>query len=261
LQRHAYRFVREKLARGEFPRGSRLSRRTLAREIGVSAGTVQIVFDQLQSEGLVTQKQGSGTYPGEKSAREMLELLELREVIEPYLAARAAQRAGVRDKRRLERICDRMEKLAEAVAAGRPFAGARRPIDRLRAAELEFHRAVLEAAGNESAMRLVSNLQIISGMMDAWSVQRAEEVARDAGLLQRICAAHRVVAEAIARNDTPAAEAAMRAHFAEGRAQLAGLVHQQSSADRDGRGDASTLSRPHIPPRRHRRNHEGRRDA
>jgi GntR family transcriptional regulator / MocR family aminotransferase len=57
-----YRRIREAILQGAVPPGTRLpSARTLARDEGLSRNTVEAAFRQLQAEGFVTRRVGSGT--------------------------------------------------------------------------------------------------------------------------------------------------------------------------------------------------------
>jgi GntR family transcriptional regulator / MocR family aminotransferase len=63
LYRQLYRRIREGVLRGAIGPGTRLpSARTIAREEGVSRNTVEAAFSQLQAEGFVVRRVGSGTW-------------------------------------------------------------------------------------------------------------------------------------------------------------------------------------------------------
>ena len=89
LKDRAYQYVRAKLAVGDFLPGRGLSDRTLAKEMGVSRTPVREAIRQLETEGFVVQVRGSGTYPRRLTEEEIVELYDLRELLEGYAAARA----------------------------------------------------------------------------------------------------------------------------------------------------------------------------
>jgi GntR family transcriptional regulator/MocR family aminotransferase len=63
LHRRAYRRVREMILEGAVAPGGRLpSSRTLAADLGVSRNTVEAAFSQLEDEGYITRRVGSGSY-------------------------------------------------------------------------------------------------------------------------------------------------------------------------------------------------------
>lgn len=63
LYRQLYRRIRDGVLRGALGPGTRLpSARTIAREEGISRNTVEAAFSQLQAEGFVVRRVGSGTW-------------------------------------------------------------------------------------------------------------------------------------------------------------------------------------------------------
>ena len=63
LYRRTYRRMREMILRGALAPGSRLpSTRTLAADMAVSRNTVEAAFSQLEAEGFITRRVGSGSY-------------------------------------------------------------------------------------------------------------------------------------------------------------------------------------------------------
>jgi GntR family transcriptional regulator/MocR family aminotransferase len=63
LQRQIYADIRQAILDGVLPPGSRLpSSRALAEDLGVSRTTTLLAFDQLEAEGYLRSRRGSGTY-------------------------------------------------------------------------------------------------------------------------------------------------------------------------------------------------------
>jgi GntR family transcriptional regulator/MocR family aminotransferase len=66
LYRRAYRRIRQMILDGTLPSGRRLpSTRTLSGDLGVSRNTVELAFSQLQSEGYIRRRIGSGSFVGD----------------------------------------------------------------------------------------------------------------------------------------------------------------------------------------------------
>ena len=115
LHRQVYAAIREAILDGRLPAGSRLpSTRRLAEELGVSRNTVLAAFEQLQAEGFLLGRTGSGT--------------RVTDTLSPTLLSRRAQRQPW-DERAAEppRLSSRCEALAEIpgavpVGTGRDFA-------------------------------------------------------------------------------------------------------------------------------------------
>ena len=129
------------------------------------------------------------TFEGEPDPVFILDLFELRGVIEPAAAAFAARRRGQDHLDEMKAALDDMDQLGLAVAEGR-------------AADQRFHRTILAAAGNEALAALASSV----GAAVSWTTkykQRSRALPRDP------LPDHVRVYEAIAASDPAAAHAAM----------------------------------------------------
>jgi DNA-binding GntR family transcriptional regulator len=84
--------IRDDIVSGVFARGSRLTEEVLARRYGVSRVPVREALRTLESEGFVVTRRHAGACVAEPSEREAADLLEMRLLLEPMGAARAAQR-------------------------------------------------------------------------------------------------------------------------------------------------------------------------
>ena len=102
LATEAYVLVRERILRGELPIGKVISRRKLARELGVSLLPVSEAFQRLEFEGLLESRARAGTrvrIPTEQDVRGHYVVREALEVESARLFAEAAtesERAEVR---------------------------------------------------------------------------------------------------------------------------------------------------------------------
>lgn len=184
--------------------------RELAERFAVSRGSVRDAIRTLEIVGLVAARQGEGTVVADVSPeamaaplasvlvrkRELLaELLEVRKIIEPALAARAARRATDQDVARLEEILRRQR--------ARMVRGESTVEE-----DSEFHSVLAHAARNSVI------LKVLDVLMDLLRETRARSLQVE-GRLQRSFAGHRRVLEAIRRRDPDAAERAVRRHLEE----------------------------------------------
>ncbi len=184
--------------------------RELSRMFGVSRGSVRDAIRKLESVGLVEPRQGSGTVVRDVSAellaaplttlltqkRNMVtELIEVRKMVEPPLAARAASHATAEELADMEAIL------------GRQAA-------RMRQGELaieedsEFHYAIALAANNSVV------LKVLDVLMDLLRETR-ERSLQVSGRLEKSFAGHQRILAALKRRDSAAAESAMRRHLQE----------------------------------------------
>ena len=132
--------------------------RELASYFGVSRPSLRQALKVLEIMGVISQRVGDGTYLNE-NASEILnepmeflilmdgisihELVELRSILEPELAALAAERATAQDLRELARSIKEME-------------DSRHNLEKSIEADLSFHRGIFQAAGNRACSRILA---------------------------------------------------------------------------------------------------------
>jgi len=202
--------IEESILKGELAEGSQLpAERDLAKQFGVSRTAVREAIKALQEKGLVDAFPGRGTFVTNgtpDSMRRSLDrliksdepegrahLVEFREILEPEIAALAAVRATDQD-------------LAEMRDAVSVMDQARQDSDAFIEADLDFHLALAEAAGNPIVLSLIDS---IVGLLRDQRLQ----IFRIGGGPERGQHHHRRILEAVARHDPQAARAAMQAHL------------------------------------------------
>lgn len=213
--------ISERIAGGELAPGDRLpSEHELAQSFSVSRNVVREAIACLRSDGLIGSRQGMGAFVLDPKSRQALRihsealddrkklrgLFELRGLLEIGAASFAATR---RSQTQLVRIQDSLSKLE-----GRDCLTDEGIDD-----DLEFHRRIAEAAGNDY---LVEFLEFI-GQRVRQSILAARDRRDVAAILRITNKEHRVIYEAIAASDPHAAGNAMRDHIegAAGRLDLA----------------------------------------
>ncbi len=184
--------------------------RDLAEAFGVSRTSVRDAIRVLELIGQVEPRQGEGTVVRDVSpdsvatpfvsvlARNktlLTELLDVRLILEPPLAARAAVNAPEEEIVHLRQIFRQQE---ARVRQGDL------PIEE----DADFHYTIAMAAKNTIV------LKVLDMLMDLLRESR-ERSLQVAGRLQKSLAGHRRILEAISRHDAVAAEAAMRQHIVE----------------------------------------------
>lgn len=225
--RLARRLMRQ-LELGAFKPGDRLpTEAALAAAHGVSRSVVREAVHQIKSRGLLRSRQGSGVFVAPPPVNQALafdptvlesidavvQVVELRRVLEGEMAALAAQRITRAELAGLRRALAAID-----VASG----GGGDAV----AEDLAFHRAIGEATGNPQFARLLGFLE--QYLRDAMRVTRGNE-ARRADWMQQVRAEHRAIVEAIAAGDAAAARRAATHHLqrAEARLQEGGLVAER----------------------------------
>jgi len=185
--------------------GERLDETKLAERYGTSRTPVREALLSLEAEGLVAIEPHRGAVVRAFDAADLAELYELRAVIEPYAAARAAERIGAADLAALEENCARAER-----AGG--------DVDAQIALNEEFHRIVIGAADSqrlEVAMRAVAGIPRVFRTV-FWHDERQREQSL-------FC--HRELVRALGARHAELAEAVMRMHVLGAKEYLIEVVH------------------------------------
>lgn len=113
LQRHqAYEQLKNLILDGELRPGEPMREQQLAERTGTSRTPVREALHELAREGLVRLVPGRGAFVAEISIPDLLELFQLRDVLEPY-AARLAARAENRE--RVKPLLARLEGAPEMI--------------------------------------------------------------------------------------------------------------------------------------------------
>ena len=193
--------------------------RELSTRLGVSRSVVREAVKRLEMQGLLEIRQGIGIrvvdmlHKPLTSALELLvpeqeerlrQLVEIRFMVEPENARLAAARATVAQIRALRAAHRRL------VEAGNPAAAV--------LADLEFHRGIATASGNQIAGLLLISL---SDLLQASLALGYRTVTTESAIQE-----HAVILRAVARRDPAAAARAMRKHIFTTRGEL-GFPEQQ----------------------------------
>lgn len=118
LSEKAYMIVRERILRNELASGSLLSRRKLAKELGMSLLPVSEALQRLESDGLVESKPRVGTRVRVLTAQDVRERYLVREALECQSARLFAEKASPRERRELACMAEHMDVLFNRSAAG-----------------------------------------------------------------------------------------------------------------------------------------------
>lgn len=208
----AFHGLRAMIADGDLQAGDRLpSESELCESLGVSRSSLREAIRTLSALGVVETRHGSGTYVGALRASDlistlsltvgllplesMLELYELRRVLESHAAAQAAARADGEIVAELTRLLEELEGTFDD--------------DEQSELDHRFHMAVARLAGNPALASLTEVLRGRSRSYRIFLTEDAQEIKRlsDAG--------HRAILAAIERRDPVSAGAAAAAHVAQ----------------------------------------------
>ena len=202
--------IEQRIISGELRKGDRLpTERELAIQFQASRTAVREAMKSLAQKGLVDMRPGRGTIVIDGTSRAMrhslglmmrvgqlsntVELVEVREILEPEIAALAAARA-------------QEEQISAMQAAIEVMDASLNDADAFIVADNDFHRALARATQNELILALVDSV------VDLLSVQRKQIFAVTGGP-ERGQVHHKLLLAAVISRDPEAAHKAMQAHL------------------------------------------------
>ncbi|EDL61479.1 GntR family transcriptional regulator [Gimesia maris] len=206
LREKAYFHIRNKIQHRELTAGNRLEELKLAKELGISRVPVREAILQLESEGILCQVPRVGTFVKVPSRDEIREWCELRSALEGFAAEKAALEATPQAIEVITSVHRRMLQLARQIRAEGLTKLEGTLMKEWQQVDLDFHMAVVHAARNQSAEKLVSNLHI----MDMFFEVTPEPIPL---MVSRVCREHGTVLRAIRQHDPEAARKSMVAQI------------------------------------------------
>lgn len=216
LAAEVVRQIIDQILGSELATGDRLpSERKLAEVLGVGRSVIREALKTLTVLGLITVRQGDGTYLSQPDtgllaraiewglllgAHEALDLVEARCHLEEIIAKLAAVRRSDADVEELRRLLAEMQ----SSQADR---------DRFVTADMAFHAKLAEASGNGTLQRMMAG---ITTLLQVW----IRRVMRQADSYAPTLEEHGRLFAAIEAGDESAAAVAAAAHMARARARL-----------------------------------------
>ena len=199
------------ISSGELQPGQKLPREPdLAASLGLSRSSLREAVRALSLVRILDVRQGDGTYVSDLSAESLvdtlsfivefqhdssiLELLDVRRILEPAASARAAEKITSGELVELQQIL-------EAVTTESPVA-------ELVQADVEFHRAITAASGNSVLASLIESLSSSTQRACVWRGITQE------GALARTLDEHRAIFEAVRTHNGELAQMWSTIHIA-----------------------------------------------
>jgi len=203
--------IKELIISGEFGAGSKLPReQDLAARLGLSRSSLREAVRALSLVGVLDARVGDGTYVTSLDADllltgigfvsdlmevdTLLELHEIRRILEPAATRLAVHHLTDEDLVQLRACLERMES-AESVA-------------QFLDADTAFHRVILEACGNGALASLIQNLSSSTLRARLWQTVMAHDA------VEATTASHRAIVRALEARDEDMAAAADMMHLA-----------------------------------------------
>lgn len=138
LAEQAYRDIRDRLIMLDIRPGAPINDGQLAQELGIGRTPVREALKRLETDHLVISYPRRGTFATIVDITELADVSEIRRVLEPLAARKAAQTASDRVRRDLAELARDIRRLGE------------RDVDKrgLMTFDLNVHRLIYKAAGN-----------------------------------------------------------------------------------------------------------------
>jgi DNA-binding GntR family transcriptional regulator len=194
LRDKAYATIKYKIMRLIYAPGAFMTEIQIKDDIGIGRMPVHQALKRLALEGFVTVISRKGVVIAPITAKEVGDLAELRELVEPRVARLAARNATSQDIAALRKIVDEAARLP----AG--------DTEHLMQLDRDFHELLAAASGNPVLAPIARNVH--ERLLRFWYI------APDEGTRAEVAREHAAMVEAVAAHDETRAEAIMKKHVA-----------------------------------------------
>ncbi|MEM6375204.1 MAG: FCD domain-containing protein [Pseudomonadota bacterium] len=206
--------IRRDIAAGVLRQHDRLApERHLATTYSAARGTVRKALAQLEQEGFVEIRAGSGTYVVHQVSAPSsnaitlatpLEMMDARFALEPHICRLAVLHARQSDFDRMEALCVRMEGCTDAPEA-------------FSESDADFHRALVESTGNGLLIWMIGQISAVR-VQDDWN--RMRKLTLDQHTISTYNIQHRNILNATRARDPERAAHVMKEHLESARLSL-----------------------------------------
>lgn len=188
----AYEQIYQAIIRGEILPGDRLRETELAAQIGLSRTPIREAIRKLESDGIVEHQPRVGAMVKKLSQQEIVELYEMRIVIEETAAQMAARHISGAE-------IETLKVINQEIAAGGPP-------DQSAKLNRDFHICILHAARNRYLVQSFKGLAHHFVLLGATTIESETRVSE-------VVAQHNEIITALENRDAEAVTDAMRAHM------------------------------------------------
>ena len=203
MEKFAYGAIKEAILTFHFPPGESLVEAALAAQLNTSKTPVRDALTQLVREGFIEKIPFKGYYVTQISRQKMIELFDIRSVLEGLVTRHAVEKMNAEQKAQVEALVE-----AHTQAAAQKDNALASQINR------QFHELLIKTGGSERIITMLTNLDE--------HLQRYRVLSNiSAGRLEKSALEHAEIMEAIRGGDAAAAEAAARKHLLSVSADLA----------------------------------------
>jgi DNA-binding GntR family transcriptional regulator len=217
LSEEAATQLRERILAGHMRLGERLVEAQLARDLGVSRGTVREALAQLRAEHLVEEIPRRGTFVTDIGERDVEDLFDLRSGLETTAVRLALKRDADGLAGDLDALVKQMRAAAEAADH-----------DALARLDFEFHAAICQRSGNA---RLIGVFRTHTSLLRVLIALEEREYYPDPSNVVR---EHREIVDAVRGGDLASVQAQIVSHLDDAKARLMELTRSRDSTSPAG---------------------------
>lgn len=198
--------LRDQILRGELTAGTLLREVALGERFGVSRTPVRDALIRLEEAGLIVRT-GRGLEVRGVDPQAVVQVYDMRILLEEEVAGQAAENRSINDLLKLEALLERDQRIED------------RSDSTLIQANLEFHRAVWDAAANPILIDLLQRL-------DGHLVHAPRSTLSVDGRWEESLVEHAALVDALRNRDREQARAIARRHFEQARTLRLSLLRQ-----------------------------------
>lgn len=195
LEKFAYDSIKKAILEFHFKPGDALVEADLSKQLNISKTPVRDALTRLEREGLVTKVAYTGTYVGEITAQGVMEVFEIRAVLEGLAARQAAVNFTSADLTQAEELLSRQAGLL-----------ARGELTGASEVNRQFHALILQRSNNQHLRSMLANLD--DHIQRYRVLSKAQRGTQSASVQE-----HQSVLDAIRAGDAAGAETAMKTHL------------------------------------------------
>ena len=150
LSEKVYRELRIMILEGDLQPGEKLKQEVLANRLGISRTPLVSAFSKLEKEMLIELLPRRGARVRALTSKELLDLYDIRIMLEPIGAAGVAKNSTKEELKTLRQLLDAYRKLVDS-----------EDHRAIRGADYEFHLAIARFSKNEPLFRIISAFNIV----------------------------------------------------------------------------------------------------
>jgi len=210
LDHKVYKTLKSMILEQKLVPGAKIYQDKLAQELGISRTPLVGALKKLEQEKLITAIPRRGFYVRHFSEQEMIQIFELREILEGLAARRASLR-----------ISDGQVQKLQGFFKGLKIADNTKSVENYAKEDRRFHNFLVELGGDE----------LLSSILETYSIITFSYLCGFRGGLVRppkeTLHEHRAIIEAITKKDPEKAEQAARLHLRRSREKLMKEVEEE----------------------------------